>query len=103
MVDSLEVQEFDYLEQALLEASVPFSEITRQCARYLLSLIDGGVLASVSAPKLKVLIPYIEKSIQRELIESDGDLRKRLALGVVSRKPRNFRQPINMACLALGR
>lgn len=23
--------------------------------------------------------------------------------GVVSRKPRNFRQPINMACLALGR
>ncbi|WP_241774742.1 hypothetical protein [Pseudomonas protegens] len=80
MVDSLEVQEFDYLEQALLEVSVPFSEITRQYARYLLSLIDGGVLASVSAPKLKVLIPYIEKSIQRELIESDGDLRKRLAL-----------------------
>ncbi|EIT0169616.1 hypothetical protein L1C24_004496 [Escherichia coli] len=27
-----------------------------------------------------MLIPYIEKSIQRELIESDGDLRKRLAL-----------------------
>ncbi|EOG6864633.1 methyl-accepting chemotaxis protein [Pseudomonas aeruginosa] len=24
-------------------------------------------------------------------------------IGVVSRKPRNFRQPINMACLALGR
>ena len=24
-------------------------------------------------------------------------------VGVVSRKPRNFRQPINMACLALGR
>lgn len=51
MVDSLEVQEFDYLEQALLEVSVPFSEITRQYARYLLSLIDGGVLASVSAPE----------------------------------------------------
>ena len=80
MIDSLEVQEFDYLEQALLEANVPFGEITRQYARYLLSLIDGGVLASVSTPKLKVLIPYIEKSIQREPIESDGDLRKRLAL-----------------------
>lgn len=26
-----------------------------------------------------------------------------LVKGVVSRKPRNFRQPINMACLALGR
>lgn len=26
-----------------------------------------------------------------------------LQVGVVSRKPRNFRQPINMACLALGR
>lgn len=35
-----------------------------------------------------------------------GDIsdRERSALqGVVSRKPRNFRQPINMACLALGR
>jgi len=80
MIASLEVQEFDYLEQALLEASVPFSEITRQYARYLLSLIDGGVLASISTPKLKVLIPYIEKSIQREPIESDGDLRRRLVL-----------------------
>lgn len=27
----------------------------------------------------------------------------RTLYGVVSRKPRNFRQPINMACLALGR
>lgn len=29
--------------------------------------------------------------------------RKFVYFGVVSRKPRNFRQPINMACLALGR
>lgn len=32
-----------------------------------------------------------------------GDISDRERSGVVSRKPRNFRQPINMACLALGR
>ena len=42
MIDSLEVQEFDCLEEALLEASASFGEMTRQYARYLLSLIDGG-------------------------------------------------------------
>ena len=31
------------------------------------------------------------------------DLLAEFLIGVVSRKPRNFRQPINMACLALGR
>ncbi|NBF04004.1 hypothetical protein GV819_17090 [Pseudomonas sp. Fl5BN2] len=80
MIDSLEIQEFDYLEKALLEASVTFGEMTRHYARYLLSLIDHGVLASVSEPKLKVLIPYIEESILRERIENDGDLRRKLAL-----------------------
>ncbi|MGE8352808.1 MAG: hypothetical protein ACN6P5_19975 [Pseudomonas protegens] len=80
MIDSLEVQEFDRLEEALLEASVSFGEMTRQYARYLLSLIDGGVLATISVPKLKVLIPYIEESILRERIESDGYLRRKLAL-----------------------
>ncbi|MEN5094023.1 hypothetical protein ABE458_25360 [Pseudomonas protegens] len=80
MIDSLEVQEFDRLEEALLEASVSFGEMTRQYARYLLSLIDGGVLASISDSKLKVLIPYIEESILRERIESDGYLRRKLAL-----------------------
>lgn len=80
MIDSLEVQEFDCLEEALLEASVSFGEMTRQYARYLLSLIDGGVLATISDSKLKVLIPYIEESILRERIESDGDLRRKLAL-----------------------
>lgn len=80
MIDSLEVQEFDCLEEALLEASVSFGEMTRQYARYLLSLIDGGVLATISDSKLKVLIPYIEESILRERIESDGDLRRKLVL-----------------------
>ncbi|WP_259744923.1 hypothetical protein [Pseudomonas protegens] len=80
MIDSLEVQEFDCLEEALLEASVSLSEVTRQYARYLLSLFDGGVLASISVSKLNMLIPYIEESILRERIESDGDLRRKLAL-----------------------
>ncbi|EPG1998235.1 hypothetical protein AAAC05_36005 [Pseudomonas aeruginosa] len=38
---------------------------------------------------------------QARFIRRDGI--KADEIGVVSRKPRNFRQPINMACLALGR
>jgi len=63
MIDSLEIQEFDCLEKALLEANVSFGEMTCQYARYLLSLINGGVLSTISNSKLKVLIPYIERSI----------------------------------------
>ncbi|PMW96370.1 hypothetical protein C1X59_24455 [Pseudomonas sp. FW215-R2] len=80
MIDSLEVKEFDRLEGALIEANVSFGEMTRQYARYLLSLIDGGVLATISDSKLKTLIPYIEEGILRERIENDGDLRKKLAI-----------------------
>ncbi|WP_426203946.1 hypothetical protein [Pseudomonas sp. TWP3-1] len=80
MIDSLEVKEFDRLEDALIEANVSFGEMTRQYARYLLSLIDSGVLATISDSKLKTLIPYIEEGILRERIENDGDLREKLAI-----------------------
>lgn len=39
----------------------------------------------------------------RELVECCKVAGRYPGTGVVSRKPRNFRQPINMACLALGR
>ncbi|MGC5698833.1 hypothetical protein J4P02_01380 [Pseudomonas sp. NFXW11] len=80
MIDSLEVRAFDCLEQALLDAGVSFSEMTRQYALYLRGLIDSGALASISDAKLQALIPYIEEGIQREPIENDGDLRKKLAV-----------------------
>ncbi|WP_404937051.1 hypothetical protein P7C00_18650 [Pseudomonas sp. JDS08PS003] len=99
MIDSLEVQEFDRLEEALLEASVSFGEMTRQYARYLLSLIDGGVLASISDSKLKVLIPYIEESILRERIESDGYLRRKLALELWAVEKQHRQSDENFASL----
>lgn len=99
MIDSLEVQEFDCLEEALLEASVSFGEMTRQYARYLLSLIDGGVLATISDSKLKVLIPYIEDSILRERIESDGYLRRKLALELWAVKKQHRQSDENFAFL----
>lgn len=99
MIDSLEVQEFDCLEEALLKASVSFGEMTRQYARYLLSLIDGGVLATISDSKLKVLIPYIEESILRERIESDGDLRRKLTLELWAVEKQHCQSDENFAFL----
>lgn len=32
MIDSLEVKEFDHLEEALIDADVSFGEMTHQCA-----------------------------------------------------------------------
>ncbi|WP_416757167.1 hypothetical protein ACMGGD_27700 [Pseudomonas sp. BNK-6] len=99
MIDSLEVQEFDCLEEALFEASVSFGEMKRQYARYLLSLIDGGVLATISDSKLKVLTPYIEDSILRERIESDGYLRRKLVLELWAVKKQHRQSDENFSFL----
>jgi len=49
-----------------------------------------GSKSGLFAEALEVYADHAREDLQRQI-------------GVVSRKPRNFRQPINMACLALGR
>ena len=52
---------------------------------------ENAVLTVLTRPGAKLGLVFLD--VKRTAQE----------VGVVSRKPRNFRQPINMACLALGR
>jgi hypothetical protein len=78
MIDSIEVKEFDDLEERLLEADVSYGEMTREYARYLLDLIQKDELRSIDASKLEMLVPFLEEAMRRERIESDEGLRKKL-------------------------
>ncbi|WP_256583594.1 hypothetical protein [Pseudomonas sp. MPR-ANC1] len=78
MLDSLENNEFDRLEEQLLEASVSFGEMTCEYTRYLLGLIQRGKLDAISSAKLELLLPYLKAGLSRERIEGDEAFRKKL-------------------------
>lgn len=80
MLDSLENNEFDRLEEQLLDASVSYGEMTCEYTRYLLGLIQRGKLDAISSAKLELLLPYLNVGLSRGKIDSDEAFRKKLRI-----------------------
>lgn len=74
----------------------------RHQAGLTLSLAIGVTGSPQALSRLKAKLELaVEDALQDLSQQASNELG--IEIGVVSRKPRNFRQPINMACLALGR
>lgn len=84
---------------------------TRRGPGYLQRLKRKPGLLGCAEEALKVAVEYFtglaaaghDLAAHLQVLDVDSATGITLLVGVVSRKPRNFRQPINMACLALGR
>jgi len=102
MIDSIEVKEFDDLEEQLLDANVSYGEMTREYASYLMGLIQRGELKTIAASKLEKLVPFLEEAILRERIESDDVLRKKLTVDLWKMEQQSREEDENFANFIRG-
>ncbi|UVM25626.1 hypothetical protein [Pseudomonas sp. B21-021] len=76
MSDEKEIEEVENLEARLLAAGVSINQLVRCYADFLLHLIEGDALSSISSAKLDLMSNYLSKAVTPGVVESSQEQRK---------------------------
>lgn len=71
MIDNQEVLEIEELESQLVAREVSFDQLRRQYAKFLLEILNGGRISSISEERRSELVFFLRDSVGRDHLDVD--------------------------------